>query len=163
MSSLWKLSWCASQDKTWEDLIQGAEWLNCFHQNVARVSPLVCWVVCWTVSCGLGLSMTPFKTSRLLGRSQELHFLDILSLVDPGARQGALQRDMEARGKTPGFCEGSSSREEPQKGGSRQSSEEIKSSLIHATDSSSGKPAPVLLPAIHGLPTWKAEAALFPA
>ena len=69
------------------------------------------------MSCGLGLSMTPFKTSRLLGRSQELHFLDILSLVDPGARQGALQRDMEARGKTPGFYRGSSSREERRREG----------------------------------------------
>ena len=88
----------------------------------------MCWVVCWTVSCGLGLAMTPFKTSRLLGRTQELHFLDIISLVDPGARQGALQGDMEARRKTPGFCGGSSSREEgrAQKGGSRQNPRELK-------------------------------------
>lgn len=46
-----------------------------------------------------------------------MHFLDILSLVDPGARQGALQRDMEARGKTPGFYRGSSSREERRREG----------------------------------------------
>ena len=80
------------------------------------------------MSCGLGLAMTPFKTSRLLGRTQELHFLDIISLVDPGARDGALQGDMEARGKTPGFCGGSSSREEgrAQKGGSRQNPRELK-------------------------------------
>ena len=82
------------------------------------------WTVSIRISClcarwhaglclvALALLWPPFKTSRLLGRSQELHFLDIISLVDPGARQGALQGDMKARGKTPGFCGGSSSREE---------------------------------------------------